>query len=278
MKKSGFTLVELLVVISIIALLLAVLVPSLNQAREQGRKTVCRSNLKGIGTGILIYPNYDPNGTLPPSDYTGKEKETVPKSYDHQPWMAYRAYGVNVKTNEIRGPFNLARLYAKGICPDGKVFYCPGFARVAASVKEHFAYEDYCSAGHPWPWLADYLLGTASSSGGVTVRAGYYYVPQGRTYDTTNWSDSRSRFPIFTRRPEELVSEHIITVDIILRLDAIPHRAGAKKARGLNALFGDGHVNLCTNPAAFDPALWDALDIAHRSLPFRTVLSRLEAK
>ena len=52
---SGFTLVELLVVISIIALLLAVLMPSLNRARQQAQSMVCKANLRTIGQVELLY-------------------------------------------------------------------------------------------------------------------------------------------------------------------------------------------------------------------------------
>jgi prepilin-type N-terminal cleavage/methylation domain-containing protein/prepilin-type processing-associated H-X9-DG protein len=51
----GFTLVELLVVISIIAMLLAVLLPALNKARASGQEVVCRSNLKQIVAGALLW-------------------------------------------------------------------------------------------------------------------------------------------------------------------------------------------------------------------------------
>ena len=54
-KNSGFTLVELLVVISIIALLLAVLMPSLQKARESGKRVVCGSRLHQIYLGHSFY-------------------------------------------------------------------------------------------------------------------------------------------------------------------------------------------------------------------------------
>jgi prepilin-type N-terminal cleavage/methylation domain-containing protein/prepilin-type processing-associated H-X9-DG protein len=60
-RKCGFTLVELLVVISIIAILLAVLIPALNKAKEQGRTVVCLSNLKTYGLALALYTNANNN-------------------------------------------------------------------------------------------------------------------------------------------------------------------------------------------------------------------------
>jgi prepilin-type N-terminal cleavage/methylation domain-containing protein/prepilin-type processing-associated H-X9-DG protein len=53
--EEGFTLVELLVVIAIIALLMAVLLPALNRAREQGKRAVCLSNLKQLTLAWMTY-------------------------------------------------------------------------------------------------------------------------------------------------------------------------------------------------------------------------------
>ena len=54
-KRSAFTLIELLVVIAVIALLMAVLLPSLRAARERAKRTVCAANLQQIGRGIMAY-------------------------------------------------------------------------------------------------------------------------------------------------------------------------------------------------------------------------------
>ncbi|MFA5292454.1 MAG: prepilin-type N-terminal cleavage/methylation domain-containing protein [Phycisphaerae bacterium] len=51
----GFTLVELLVVISIIAMLLAVLMPAMKKARQQAQKVVCSSNMRQMGVALQCY-------------------------------------------------------------------------------------------------------------------------------------------------------------------------------------------------------------------------------
>ncbi len=55
MSKKAFTLIELLVVIAIIALLMAILMPALNRAKEQARAVSCRANLKQIGIAAQMY-------------------------------------------------------------------------------------------------------------------------------------------------------------------------------------------------------------------------------
>jgi prepilin-type N-terminal cleavage/methylation domain-containing protein/prepilin-type processing-associated H-X9-DG protein len=83
-SKTGFTLVELLVVISIIALLAAILMPALGRAREMARASACLSNMKNIGSALNIFVA-DNKGKFP-SNYNYLNGEGSGGGYHH--WTA----------------------------------------------------------------------------------------------------------------------------------------------------------------------------------------------
>ncbi|HNQ24975.1 MAG TPA: type II secretion system protein [Phycisphaerae bacterium] len=111
---GAFTLVELLVVISIIALLVSILLPSLSAARDQAKAVVCLSNTKNVGMAVTHYSSADRNGGYPASYlYPYDERGN---------WSPARQ-----DTNHAYGYLHWSyALFNKGAI-DTKAFSCPKF-------------------------------------------------------------------------------------------------------------------------------------------------------
>lgn len=82
--RNGFTLIELLVVIAIISLLVSILLPSLQQAKELAKATLCLSNLRGVGTSLLFYAN-EHDGVIPAAYERDDENGDI-SPYEQRIW------------------------------------------------------------------------------------------------------------------------------------------------------------------------------------------------
>lgn len=92
MKRQNFTLTELLVVISIIAILAGIMLPALNRSRTSALGTACSSNLKQVGGVFTLFAN-DNDDALPPADFKalatpGGAATELLKDTKNIPWYA----------------------------------------------------------------------------------------------------------------------------------------------------------------------------------------------
>ena len=146
-KTIGFTLVELLVVIAIIGILVALLLPAVQAARESARRTQCANNVKQIAFSMLRYE--DVKKILPPNIHLGGYADTEVSTS----WMAlvmpYLEAGTVVSPivsgEAVGGPHNLP-IYQTAI----PTFMCPSDGYSPLNGRQIGPYTGACCADSQW--------------------------------------------------------------------------------------------------------------------------------
>lgn len=237
----GFTLIEILVVVAIIALLISILLPSLRAAREQARRTVCAANLNQQHVGLRSY-SIDYKGYLP---WRGWFSYTISETQRE-------AYGTG--SNTTKTLVNLAMIMGKHLgmskTPNrqsvlGKewdILYCP-------STREQHS---KASGGLPSLWDPgyshtyggyNYALPMAKRTGAPKLDGDVY--PRDPNKLEAKWVN------LLTEKaqggdPMKLMprSISVLVTDFVIGGAEPPHR------NAFNAAFSDGHVNFVNYPKA----------------------------
>lgn len=228
-RRCGFTLVELLVVIGIIALLISILLPSLARAREAGQRTKCLSNMRNIVTAFVMYTNVS-KGQFPRPAGGGATKED---------WIYWE--------NTVARPVDDSRIapyISQPFTPE--IFRCPsdnveGHRGVANSTRYDYSYSvnfNICKIVTQGKTLKLAQIRNSSSKILLVEEAADTIDDGCWAWQATNGNGKNVLSNRHDKREETI--------------------ADLTKGRG-NAAFVDGHAEFFQRSDSYDPLYWDPL-------------------
>jgi prepilin-type N-terminal cleavage/methylation domain-containing protein len=213
----GFTLVELLVVVGIIALLVAILLPALNRANLAARRAACLSNLRQVHQIMMFY--------------AADNHDQVPLGYRQNPTPSMQfnsmVYSVTTNTFPIFG-----WLFHAGLITQPQVLFCPA---------ENDPKEQFNTIQNPWP-----ISQTATPA--VNVYSGYGCRPEAALPDDPVEGTTLPHLSAFKNKailadlvswPLRVNTRHVSGVNVLY---------GNGSARWVDRKCFDALLNQCGNP------------------------------
>jgi prepilin-type N-terminal cleavage/methylation domain-containing protein/prepilin-type processing-associated H-X9-DG protein len=218
---GGFTLVELLVVIGIIAVLVGILLPTLTRARASAARAACLSNLRSVMQTMSIY--------------AVENRQQIPLGTSGDVYQGAYFIATAATATDVRWP-SWGPLYQSKLLKTPKVIYCP------SEVRSYHEYE-----GQDNRWKPDNPTGNLNNG----LRAGYLLRPFDAKYKPVLWRASSNppappiddkNGPLFEWRPYPTLNKMrraAIAADIF----STPMRIQQRHTKGINVAYADGSVN-----------------------------------
>ncbi|OHB53742.1 MAG: hypothetical protein A2Y12_18860 [Planctomycetes bacterium GWF2_42_9] len=245
--KLGFTLVELLVVISIIAVLLSILMPALSKVRKQAQSVVCCTNLKQVGLGMHLY--------------TRANNDTFMKYYGES--ISEKAWFTRlVKDGKLYSDNIIEYVSGYG------VFFCPSYTispncyKSAADKKRYPNLRDYQIRQG---WIAYGMNARLTDDGGATKPAKITEIktPANMIMMTDAWHKNDPLMPAFAGGKSLVTGTWFTRGYYNAGIDdvALWHQGAA------NVLWVDGHVTRVKAPnQKSDSSIYDASALGNYGL------------
>jgi prepilin-type N-terminal cleavage/methylation domain-containing protein/prepilin-type processing-associated H-X9-DG protein len=257
-QRWGFTLIELLVVLGVVSLLVAILLPSLNKAREQGQRAVCQGNLRQLAFAHGLYQ----------ADSDGRVVPAIQEETAYSYWY-----------NTMGGYFSHERIDALDELIDGagrKNLRCP---------RDRSAYPTLLNPHGESPngWLS-YALNSQPTQQMSTGLKSYAGIGGNRIFAIRRPAEVLLHVDFAYRAwicDALTLMRHQYTSELGAHFDSLPGYpqqdkavANAYRHHGrMNVLWSDGHVSLLKDqiPAASErPAFWGPV---YNRLPRKTALA-----
>jgi prepilin-type N-terminal cleavage/methylation domain-containing protein len=219
-RKKAFTLVELLVVIAIIAMLIAMIMPSLNAAKDVVKVTYCRSTINALNKSIFVYTENSRGYMMV---YTNDMYGGYARAGE-LPWHTYTCFNtastIDPNTALFSDARGFGRIYALKLLAPAEMFYCP--SPNATDQRQNLDY-------YPRPW------GTAAAPGFTYIRNSYMWNP---------WVSKNPDGAHYVFDDSLMMSRHpnsrFLTSDLLDSYASVRHMTTVSMQWNMG--FTDGHV------------------------------------